>query len=192
MKICGVYLIKNLITNKVYVGSSVNIFRRWKTHQRELIQGKHHSLKLQRSFDKHGVDSFKYLLAESAISQEMATKCEQKWIIKFDSVLHGYNINPFANNVGLMPKSDEHKRKIGLAHLGRKLTEESKEKIRQAHLGKVNKPCSEETKLKMSLAKLGKQPMTVEGRQKLSEFRKSTLGKKRGPYKPRDKLKFLK
>lgn len=190
MKICGVYFIKNLVNDKVYVGSSIDIFRRWKTHQRDLLNNKHHSLKLQRSFNKYGIDSFQYCLAESATNQKLASNCEQKWIIKLDAVTNGYNNNPIANNVGLMPKSEEHKRKIGLAHLGRKLSQKSKDKISQAMLGRINGPCSEERKLKISESKLGKKPMTDEGKKRLSDFRKSTVGKKRGTYKPRTNSNF--
>ena len=203
MTISGVYFIKNNVNGKVYVGSSSNIYRRWTTHKRELKHKKHHSVKLQNSFNKYGCDAFSYLLAESSkCTKDMALK-EAKWIEFFDSVDNGYNINPFPYQVGLMPKSEQHKKRIGEAHIGRKLSEESKEKIRQARLGKKNGPMSEERKRKISEAKLGKKPMTEEGRKKLSEFRKSTkgkskmseetkqkiaaskLGKKLGPYKKR-------
>ena len=186
MRICGVYFIRNLANDKVYVGSSINIFTRWKRHKYELKNKKHHSEKLQRAFEKYGEINFEFCLAESALNGEQATLIEQKWINKLDSFVNGYNINPFANNVGLMPKSEEHKRKIGAAHLGRKLSEESKRKIGDCHLGKIRGPMSEETKRNISLSKIGKKPMTEEGKKKLSDFRKSTVGKKRGSYKPRE------
>jgi len=183
MKICGIYYIKNLINDKVYVGSSIDIFTRWKRHKLELKKGIHHSPKLQKAFDKYGEENFEFCLAESAENRSKATLLEQKWIDKMDCIKNGYNINPIANNVGMMPKSEEHKRKIGDAHLGRKLTEESKKKISDAHLGKKTGPCSEQRRKNISLAKIGKKPMTEEGKKRLSEYRKSTVGKKRGPYK---------
>ena len=30
---CGIYIIKNLVNNKVYIGSSVNIEERWSHHR---------------------------------------------------------------------------------------------------------------------------------------------------------------
>jgi group I intron endonuclease len=186
MRVCGVYFIKNLITEKVYVGSSIDIFTRWSRHRYELVNNKHHSAKLQNSFNKHGENAFVYCLAQSAENRAMATKIEQEWIIKLNAIDNGYNVNPIANNIGMMPKTEEHKKKIGLAHIGRKLSEESKDKIRKAHIGKANKPFTEETIKKMSASKLGKKPMTDDGKKRLSEYRKSTVGKKRGKYKPRN------
>ena len=201
MKISGVYFIRNNVNGKVYVGSSIDIYRRWTTHKRELACGRHHSIKLQNSFVKHGQESFSYLLAQSSVCTKEMALLEAKWISFFDSVTNGYNINPFPYEIGLMPKSDEHKRKIGQAHIGRKLSDESKNKIRQSQLGKKDGPMSEEQKKKISEAKLGKKTMSDEGKKRLSEYRKSCkgkrlmseetkkkiaaskLGKKLGPYK---------
>lgn len=156
MKIVGVYLIKNKVTDKFYVGSSIDIDRRWKRHIDDLSKNKHHSKKLQNSWNKHGKDCFEFLLAESAFTvQELEIK-EQNWINKYNSFANGYNVAPIAQKIGLLPKTEEHKRKIGLAHKGRKLSEESKEKIRQKALGRKCKPISDEQKVKISQANKGK------------------------------------
>lgn len=177
MRICGVYFIKNNITQKVYVGSSIDIFTRWKSHKYKLLNNLHHSTKLQNSYNKYGKDVFEYCLAESAVDRKRASELEQKWIDKMNAVNNGYNVNPFAENVGLLPKTQEHKNKIGQAHLGRKLSEESKEKIRQAARLRKRNPLSEEHKRKISEIKKGKSYMTEEGKKKLSAFRKSMTGK---------------
>ena len=170
MTISGVYFIRNTLSNKVYVGSSINIFRRWTTHKRELKAGRHHSLLLQRSFDKNGEEAFEYCLAESAADAKQMIKLETKWIKMLDSVHNGYNVNPFPYEIGLMPKSEEHKRKIGQAHIGRKLSEESKDKIRQKALGRKMGPMSDELKKKLSEVKKGWK-MPEAGKKKLSEYR---------------------
>lgn len=172
MIISGVYFIRNTLSNKVYVGSSINILRRWTTHKRELKAGRHHSILLQRSFDKHGEEAFEYCLAESTISAKQMIKLEMKWIKMLNAVNNGYNINPFPYEVGLMPKSEEHKRKIGQAHIGRKLSEESKDKIRQKALGRKMGPMSDEQKKKLSEIKKGWK-MPEEGKRKLSAYRSS-------------------
>jgi group I intron endonuclease len=59
-KIVGVYQIKNLINGKMYIGSSINVLNRWSRHKTELINEKHHSIKLQRSVNKYGIINFTY------------------------------------------------------------------------------------------------------------------------------------
>lgn len=177
MKISGVYFIRNTVTNKCYVGSSVNIYRRWSTHKRELEKGVHHSSYLQNSYKKYGKCSFEFLLAESSSCTKKMALLEAEWIKKLDAINNGYNVNPYPYQIGLLPKSEEHKKKIGQAHLGRKLTEESKDKIRQKALGRKVGPMSEEQKKKLSEVKKGKSTMTEEGKKRLSEYRKSMKGK---------------
>ena len=155
MKISGVYFIKNKVTEKCYVGSSIDIYRRWARHKDELIKNKHHSQKLQNSWNKHGSDNFEFVWIQQGC-QSVLSKLEQKWIDLCDSYNNGYNCAPIANNVGLLPKTEEHKRKIGQSHKGRKLSEESKDKIRQKAIGRKRPPMSIEQKIKISQANKGK------------------------------------
>lgn len=60
----GIYYIINKINNKKYIGSSKNIEKRFRRHLFELNTGTHHNIILQRSFDKHGVDNFDFLIIE--------------------------------------------------------------------------------------------------------------------------------
>lgn len=87
----GVYGILNTITNKWYIGSSIELSRRFGHHLRELRNGKHHSLKLQRSFDKYGEGAFQFkiLLVCEAKDVEMF---ENRAIIAYDSYKNGYNV----------------------------------------------------------------------------------------------------
>ena len=59
-KKCGIYKITNIINNKVYVGSAVNVTYRFKTHKRLLKQNKHFNTHLQSSYNKYGKDNFKF------------------------------------------------------------------------------------------------------------------------------------
>jgi len=87
---CGIYCIKNLITNKVYIGSSVNIQSRLKTHKHSLLNNKHHSLKLQRSYNKHGIEIFSFEILELCDKKDLE-KNEKEWINHFNSFNNGYN-----------------------------------------------------------------------------------------------------
>jgi hypothetical protein len=54
----GVYGILNTLTSRIYVGSSVNVSRRWNAHRWELETGRHINKHLQRAWDKYGIDAF--------------------------------------------------------------------------------------------------------------------------------------
>lgn len=170
MKISGIYLIRNKITEKFYVGSSIDIYRRWTRHKDDLNKNKHHSIKLQNSWNKHGSNNFDFIWVQKGC-QSVLAKLEQEWINLCDSYKNGYNCNPIAENVGSLPKTEEHKRKIGAAHKGRKLSEESKDKIRQKALGRKGRKLTEEHKTILKQSRLGKSH-TEEARKKISEARK--------------------
>jgi len=56
--IAGVYQIINAINGKSYIGSSKNVIKRWYRHRQQLKKGNHHSVYLQRAWNKYGSNSF--------------------------------------------------------------------------------------------------------------------------------------
>ncbi len=56
----GIYKITNIVNKKIYIGSSNNIDRRWSEHKKLLKINKHHNSHLQASFNKYGIDKFKF------------------------------------------------------------------------------------------------------------------------------------
>lgn len=58
MNISGIYRIKNIITEDFYIGSSKNIYKRWIQHKTQLKHNKHHSIILQRAWNKYGEKNF--------------------------------------------------------------------------------------------------------------------------------------
>lgn len=60
----GIYQICNTINGKIYVGSAKNFDRRWGSHLYELRRGTHINPHLQRSFNKHGEQNFKFEIVE--------------------------------------------------------------------------------------------------------------------------------
>lgn len=62
--ICGIYLIYNHISEKGYIGQSVNIGRRWKEHKSQLKLNKHHCPYLQNSWNKYGAKEFSIICLE--------------------------------------------------------------------------------------------------------------------------------
>ena len=57
---CGIYLITNTTTNKVYIGQSIQIERRWSEHKARAFNSNTncYDSPLYRSIRKHGVDAF--------------------------------------------------------------------------------------------------------------------------------------
>lgn len=177
----GIYAIKNAVTGKAYVGSSVDLARRKRTHFRDLGKGVHRSTKLQRSWAKHGAAAFTFEVLELTTHEENALRAaEQRWIDILDAVSAGYNLNPVAGNVGRMPKSAEHRKHIGDSRRGRVHTAETKAVLSERAKLRPSRPCSDETRSKISAAKIGK-PMTPEARANLSAAR---IGIRTGPQSP--------
>lgn len=75
----GVYQIKCTGNNKVYVGGSICIQRRWKEHTYQLRNNRHHSSRLQNSWNKYGADKFEFSILEEILENELI-QTEQKWI----------------------------------------------------------------------------------------------------------------
>ena len=63
-KIIGIYLINNIINDKVYYGSSVDCERRWYQHKSSLNKNIHKNYHLQSSWNKYGKDTFIFNIVE--------------------------------------------------------------------------------------------------------------------------------
>lgn len=90
----GIYMIKNLETGKVYIGSTSNFRSRFYEHRRQLINNKHHSCYLQNSWNKRGKDAFVFQKLEYIEDQKERYIREQWWMDLFESYNsdYGYNI----------------------------------------------------------------------------------------------------
>lgn len=165
----GIYIIKNIVTNKVYIGSSTNISVRISSHKNSLKRNKHVNFHLQSSYNKYGIENFLYEIIEYC--NEIWLLKKEEYYIKFfksNDKNFGYNIEEFYK--GRKRHSEESKLKISLGNKGKrkgfipsqkaidsftafvklKKSDQHKENIRQAHLGKKRKPFSDEWKRKMS------------------------------------------
>ena len=171
----GIYKIVNKINGKVYVGSSVHIERRWRKHKSELNTNKHHSQKLQRSYNKYGIDNFVYEIVE-LVEEGLLIEKEQHWMDILDSYNNGYNSDPTADRSII---SEETKMKISENNsrhwLGVPKTDEIKKKISETKKGMTSpfkgKKHTDETKKKMSEVKMGKK-LSKELIEKLTKIRR--------------------
>lgn len=110
----SIYGIKNTETDRWYIGlTRMDYRKRWTKHRHELKYNKHHSDKLQRSYNKYGKDKFEYILLASYndISDEELSEKEIGFIKKYNSLNDGYNVH----NGGL-PMSNEARGKMKESH----------------------------------------------------------------------------
>lgn len=89
----GVYKIENRENGKVYIGSSVEIERRFYKHKLMLDSDKHQNIHLQRAWNKYGKDKFDFLVLLNCGKDDLLLY-EQRAINEFESYKSkkGYNI----------------------------------------------------------------------------------------------------
>lgn len=102
----GIYQIRNIENNKIYIGSSVDIEQRFRTHRNNLDKNKHGNYKLQGDWNSYGDENFKFEVLET---NNMATRdeisaLEQKYIDVLKPHENGYNILHKVTGVSLKHK----------------------------------------------------------------------------------------
>jgi len=204
---CGVYKIINITNNKLYVGSSVNLKNRKKIHFLDLKKGNHHNNYLQKSYNKYGVENFKWKIIEIVefnedrkILKANLLEKEQFWInelIVKDGKNIGYNICLRAGSCLGIKLTDEHKKKLSDGKKGDKnpmfgkpVSNETKLKLSEA-----SKNCSDETRKKIGEKSKGNQYAlnhrhSEETKNKISESNKGKHSKPRY-YSEESKRKMI-
>lgn len=173
----GIYQIRNLINNKIYVGSAINLIKRKNNHFSILKNNKHRNNKLQNSYNLYGENNFIFEVIEFVENKNKIIEHEQYWIDRLNIVKYGYNICPIAGNITGFKHSDDYKLKItgsGNPFYGKHHTEETKQKMSVARKGKCcgeknywfGKKLPEETKQKI---RDSKKNISQETRKKISE-----------------------
>src|SRR5271166_3149498 len=79
-KIICIYEIVNIKNNKRYIGSAIDFRRRKRNHLNLLRKQKHHSIKLQNSFNKYGENSFQFNVIEKLFEKERLIGREQYYL----------------------------------------------------------------------------------------------------------------
>lgn len=194
-----IYLAKNKITNKVYIGqTTLSLEKRKNRHKTLSLKPNTH---FHRSIAKYGYENFKWFVLEELKegTQQDLNNLEIKYIEEHKSVKNGYNMTyggfggklskEVCKKIGDMnrgkpskykgiPRTKEVKLKIKLSSLGKNtgsLSEEHKEKIGNANKGHS---VSISTKNKISLANKGRNlgPLSLDHKKKIS---KKLKGKKK-------------
>lgn len=128
--VTGIYQIINLITNKFYIGSSIDIKARWSIHKHRLNKNKHDNVLLQFAWNKYGSNAFEFKLLELCDKEDLI-KIEQKWLDKTKCYARniGYNINSLANSVVGLKWSDESRQRFSEKKKGFKASFETRTKM---------------------------------------------------------------
>lgn len=92
MTVC-VYMIQCSATDKIYIGSTRDLKRRTDAHFTMLRHKKHHSLHLQRAFDKHGEAAFSIHIAEHINDVVFLRAREQMWLNRLAGNLYNVSAN---------------------------------------------------------------------------------------------------
>lgn len=90
--ITGIYGIRSKVKFIYYIGQSLDIYSRWYEHKRVLMNGCHHSKKLQRHFNKYGLDDLEFIIIMQDIKLALHLDFWEKFFITcFDSWKGGFN-----------------------------------------------------------------------------------------------------
>jgi group I intron endonuclease len=127
-KIISIYKIQCNSTQKVYIGSSYNTNTRWICHRCLLRKNKHHSSRLQKSWNKYGENNFSFDIIEILPTSDFLIEREQFWIDYYDSYNLGFNGRPKAENNHHHVWTDEQRAAQSKRMTGRKInmTQEQK------------------------------------------------------------------
>jgi len=90
----GIYKILNKENNKVYIGSAVDIKKRWRDHKWHLIHNKHHNSHLQSSWNNYGINSFEFsIIFECSITELLVNELKFITLYNSSNSNFGYNVN---------------------------------------------------------------------------------------------------
>lgn len=191
-----IYLWKNLINGKIYVGQTQNFYERMNQYRR----GNDKQRLIGKALEKYGLENFDVLILEKNINLEDLDEREQYWMDYYNSYDKniGYNICREASTTRGFVHSEETKKKISEARkrmfkeypemiksgkdnpmFGKTMSDENKEKLKNRNIGnQYAKGChwkaTEEFKEKHRQLMLGKQyclgrKLSQETRDKISE-----------------------
>ena len=151
----GIYCIRNALTGRCYVGSAVELGRRWRLHRRHLRNGNHHSYALQAAWKADGEDFFDFSVLEFVDHPLKLIEREQFWIDKLRALhtIDGYNISPTAGSVLGVSRSPETRARMAACKTG---VRRDREWVERHRLMMIGRSLTEETKAKMRSVRSGR------------------------------------
>lgn len=182
MNVSGIYQIQSKCKpERTYIGSSVNIYKRWIKHRSQLVRNLHGNFKLQKHVSKYGFDD---------LIISVVTECDKSTLLENEQLFLDlynpyFNICKVAGNTLGFRFSPEQllslKNAMKGSHIGMKFTEEHKRNLGNSRLGKKH---SEETRKKFSEQRKGRVPwnkgLTKDNDERIKKHANARLGKYTG------------
>lgn len=143
----GIYMIRNKINGKRYIGQTRSSFRnRYIKHMSGFKNGRGHTKKFFDDYEKYGSDSFEFSVLQIENDVAKLNLLEKKYIALYDSVNNGYNTQDGGNAVyndkevkdvfkSKWIVTDEFRKQRREYMKNRVVADETKERIRFANLG---------------------------------------------------------
>lgn len=128
---CGIYMIKNTINNKKYIGQSHNIHIRWQQHKAALRNNRSSNRHLQFAWNKYGESAFEFIILEICSVNTLDMK-EEYWISFYDTTNYGYNIQAGGLSNRGWKMSPEGRKKISHALKGKKKSTETCKRLSES------------------------------------------------------------
>jgi group I intron endonuclease len=145
-----IYRHVNVKNGKSYIGlTSKGPYKRWKEHLKNAINDV--DFVFYRAIRKYGDKIWKHDILEYCQTRDLAFSAEMKWISRFQTQNHGYNMTCGGDGVVGFKRTPEQKKK--LSEIAKKRDQVTK----QAWIGvNVGRKHSDETRAKWSSARLGR------------------------------------
>jgi group I intron endonuclease len=95
--VTGIYLIRNRINNKKYIGQSIRLTERKQDHFHTLRNNTHHNTHLQNAFNIYGENNFEFKIIYECNPEEL-NELEEYFIDLYDAYTDGYNMTVGGEN----------------------------------------------------------------------------------------------
>jgi len=142
MKNYYIYFITNKVNNKIYIGKTISPTTRWKSHKSIAKQGKlkypNKYFAIHAAIAKYGADNFIFEIIECYPDNPSVNEAEIFWI----SYLRWLGVSLYNETSGGdgatpgVPFTEDHKKKLSLAHLGKKASTEARMNMSRARKSK--------------------------------------------------------
>jgi len=133
----AIYMFKNTINSKIYIGQSVDVYSRYSKHKKSEFSSCINPTRFVNAIKKYGFNNFEFSIIEF-VEKENLTIREQFWMDFYKSYLRefGYNACPAAGSPFGYKHTKETREKVSIASKGRLHSEKTKKLMSEIHTGK--------------------------------------------------------